>query len=61
MKKMTMTKAFTLAAAALTAASLIGIIFGAHQQLLIFGASAALTAVLYNESKEEEKKNRKTN
>lgn len=61
MKKMTMTKAFTLAAAALTAASLIGVIFGAHQQLLIFGASAALTAVLYNETKEEEKKNRKTN
>jgi hypothetical protein len=58
MKKMTMTKAFTLVAAALTAASLIGIIFGAHQQLLIFGASAALTAVLYNETKEEEHKNK---
>lgn len=55
MKKMTMTKAFTLAAAALTAASLIGVILGAHNQLLIFGASAALTAVLYNESKEEQK------
>jgi hypothetical protein len=58
MKKMTMTKAFTLVAAALTAASLIGIIFGAHQQLLIFGASAALTAVLANETKEEEHKNK---
>lgn len=58
MKKMTITKAFTLAAAALTAASLIGVILGAHQQLLIFGASAALTAVLYNESKEEEQKNK---
>lgn len=55
MKKMTMTKAFTLAAAALTAASLIGIILGAYHQLLIFGASAALTAVLYNETKEEQK------
>lgn len=58
MKKMTMTKAFTLAAAALTAVSLIGVILGAHHQLLIFGASAALTAVLYNESKEEEQKNK---
>lgn len=55
MKKMTMTKAFTLAAAAVTAASLIGAILGAHNQLFIFGASAALTAVLYNESKEEQK------
>lgn len=54
MKKMTMTKAFTLAAA-VTAASLIGIILGAHHQLLIFGASASLTAVLYNETKEEQK------
>ena len=57
MKKMTMTKAFTLAAAALTAASLIGVIIG-YNQLLIFGASAALTAVLYNETKEEEHKNK---
>lgn len=56
MKKMTMTKAFTLAAA-LTAASLIGVILG-YNQLLIFGASAALTAVLYNETKEEEHKNK---
>lgn len=53
---MTMTKAFTLAAA-LTAASLIGVILG-YNQLLIFGASAALTAVLYNETKEEEHKNK---
>lgn len=58
MKKMTITKAFTLAVAVLTAASLIGVILGAHNQLLIFGASASLTAVLYNESKEEEQKNR---
>lgn len=55
MKKMTMTKAFTLVAAALTAASLIGVILGAHNQLLIFGASAALTAVLTNETKEKQK------
>lgn len=56
MKKLSLTKAFTLAAAALTAASLIGIILGAHQHLLIFGASASLTAVLYNETKEEERR-----
>lgn len=55
MKKMTMTKAFTLAAASLTAASLIGVILGSHNQLLIFGASALLTAVLANETKEEHK------
>lgn len=58
MKKMTITKAFTLAAAAVTAASLIGVILGAHNQLLIFGASASLTAVLYNEAKEEKQNNK---
>lgn len=58
MKKLSLTKAFTLVSAALAAASLIGIIFGSHNQLLIFGASASLTAVLYNETKEEEHKNK---
>lgn len=58
MKKITLTKAFTLASAALAAVSFIGALCGVHHQLLIFGASASLTAVLYNETKEEKHKNK---
>lgn len=52
MKKISLTKAFAMASAALAAVSLIGVLLGAHQQLIMFGISASLTAVLLNEEKE---------
>ena len=52
MKKISLTKAFALTSAALAAVSLIGVLLGAHQQLIMFGISASLTAVLLNEEKE---------
>lgn len=53
MKKISLTKAFAMASAALAAVSLIGVLLGAHQQLIMFGISASLTAVLLNEEKED--------